>query len=416
MRLRAAFPVCLLLTAAPLWPQAKHVTVSGYVPHVTPSPSFDLNAFPVLCGAKSAGACSQKVYVGERVEATGQFQFDTRTLSADSVHFGDPAAEEISGSAVIDAPPVLQAPGKLLVRADGYPILLDGQTKIAWTDPVLHLSDVKAGNWIIYEGTRRADGVVTAASAKLSRDAVTVSEENLRRKKEFNPATVSGSQKQGVFSRSIKGIDPKRIPAYRNPAMQDRVQAIGEKLIPAYQRALPDGDPAKIHFRFQVVDSKFLDNALTLPNGIVLVPRLVVERMQNDAQLAAVLADNIACALEKQQFRGQPAARGLAAGSLATEAAGLVVPGLGYAWVGASAIRKAMQIKEEKQSGRVGLELLHDAGYDIDQAPMAWWLLAPEEPTAVTWVPLPRRAAYLYRILGEEWNNPAAPANPWPGR
>ena len=56
--------------------------------------------------------------------------------------------------------------------------------------------------------------------------------------------------------------------------------AVGEKLIPAFQRDLPDSDPAKIHFRFQLVDSKKLHAALAAPNGIILIPHQVVERME----------------------------------------------------------------------------------------------------------------------------------------
>ena len=51
--------------------------------------------------------------------------------------------------------------------------------------------------------------------------------------------------------------------------------------------------------------------------------------MQNDSQLATVLADNIACALEKQQYRFGDIQNGLAATSLEAEALGLIVPGAG---------------------------------------------------------------------------------------
>jgi hypothetical protein len=62
-----------------------------------------------------------------------------------------------------------------------------------------------------------------------------------------------------------------------------------------------------------------------------------------------------------------------------------------------------MRVFVRKQSGCVSLSLLHDAGYDVQQAPLAWWLLAPKKPKDITDVPLPRRAEYLYRIIGETW-------------
>jgi len=56
--------------------------------------------------------------------------------------------------------------------------------------------------------------------------------------------------------------------------------------------------------------------------------------------------------------------------------------------------------------------LLHDVGYDIDQAPVAWWLLDPISQQPLTDIEIPDRANYLYSILGETWHNPAAKALP----
>ena len=50
-------------------------------------------------------------------------------------------------------------------------------------------------------------------------------------------------------------------------------------------------------------------DAITLPSGVIAVPYQVVERMQNDDQLATVLADNIAENLEKDSVRMVPVNR-----------------------------------------------------------------------------------------------------------
>ena len=103
--------------------------------------------------------------------------------------------------------------------------------------------------------------------------------------------------------------DPKEYPPFKNDAMQARVEEIGNSLVPDYQRALPGSDPAKIHFRFQVVDNKHFCGLLAaceayaMPGGIIQVPHQISERMQNDSQLAAALADAIACILERQVYR-----------------------------------------------------------------------------------------------------------------
>ena len=66
--------------------------------------------------------------------------------------------------------------------------------------------------------------------------------------------------------------------------------------------------------------------------------------------------------------------------------------------------------KALNQDARVSLDLLHDAGYDIDQAPIAWWLLAPSKPKPLAEIEMPVYVSYLYGVLGEEWHNPGADA------
>jgi hypothetical protein len=56
----------------------------------------------------------------------------------------------------------------------------------------------------------------------------------------------------------------------------------------------------------------------------------------------------------------------------------------------------------------VALGLMHDAGFDIYQAPVAWWLLSRKKAAPFQDMPMPRRAAYLYQILGQNWSNQAA--------
>ena len=123
--------------------------------------------------------------------------------------------------------------------------------------------------------------------------------------------------------------------------------------------------------------------------GIILVPHQVVERLQNDSQLATVLADGMARALERQQYRTQGERK--------------------VAWlVGGMSSEMAIRTEEKEQSGRVSLALLHDAGYDIDQAPVAWWLLDPISQRPLTDIEISDRDIYLYSILGETWHDPNA--------
>ena len=201
----------------------------------------------------------------------------------------------------------------------------------------------------------------------------------------------------------VEGCDPQNFPPYRNAEMQARIEKIGNRLVPTYQRALADSDPAKIDFRFQLIDTKLFRDALGLPGGTVLVPHQVVERLQNDSQLAAVLADGIARALERQQYRTDR--KIMTANALAMGAAFVPVAGLFMADAGANIRTIAME-----QRDRVSLVLMHDASYDVDEAPTAWWLLASGKPKPLSKIIEPERAIYLQSILDAIWHNPAANA------
>ncbi|MGH9590137.1 MAG: hypothetical protein ACRD25_07060 [Terracidiphilus sp.] len=403
-------------------------SVAGFVTRAASSSDFDVSGIRIRCGNRTTTSivkagiglgtpgCPQNApYVGESATIKGAFSKRDGSFSASEIDISQESqsAGKVSGSALISkvspSPSANPAKGGLLVRADGYRILIPSKATIVWGSPLHSFADVKADDWIDYKGERRADGIVMAEELRLLPLAVGKGEEKYRAKRDFDPSKVPASAKQSAASMDFLGVNPKRFPPYHDPQMQARVNEIGSKLIPAWQKALPDSDPAKVHFRFQLISTTKFRDALALSSGVILVPKQVVARMQNDAQLAAVLADNIASVLERQSYRHLPAARRMTAGEYATDAAAWLVPGLGLA---APALfygtGKAMLTKAEDQRGRVALGLIYDAGYDIDQAPMAWWLLAPKKPKSVSKIPLPHRAAYLYGILGECWNSPQA--------
>lgn len=90
---------------------------------------------------------------------------------------------------------------------------------------------------------------------------------------------------------------------------------------------------------------------------------------------------------------------------IAGAAGGAFVPGLGIATTIANDKAAATILRHtEEQSGRVSLGFLHDAGFDVYEAPKTWWLLAPKKPKPLSDISLPERAAYLYSILGESWH------------
>ena len=397
--------------------QSQSPILSGYVTRAASGSDFDVNGIRVLCGAETRiespagdsyyGGCFEKTpIIGLGVDVYGQRKKKLNAVAAERIDVKRIAHEEIAGMAVIDGVLEAQAPGAVRVRADGYPILITAQTAVTIEAPLQSLSDVMPNVWMEYRAKPGAGGEFGAESAKFAQNMITEKEDAMRTKAEYDPAAVPTTARPDRTARALgMPVDPKSIPPWPDPAAQARLTTIGEKLVPAYQRGLAANDPSRIHFRFQLTDGKQWPWVLALPSGIVLVPDEVVERMENDSELAEILADAIACVLEKQTYRMRIAERAMRAGSMAQWAEFVPVIGLpvALAGVGSQAGEVALIRKEEHQSERVSLWLMHDAGYDVDEAPVAWWLLASRKPKPVAEIAMPDRSAYLYRVLAEEW-------------
>jgi predicted Zn-dependent protease len=255
--------------------------------------------------------------------------------------------------------------------------------------------------WVRFHGIQRADGVVIASDVSFRLNTVGEHEEKVSARTEHDPASVNVAAEQSTTSMLFRGVDPSRIPPYKDEKMQSRVSSIGEKLVPKYQRELATTDRTKINFRFQVVEEKNLLFSFAWPNGIVLVPSDLVEFLKDDSQLAAVLADSVANVLEKHPFGIAQSGNKRLAGTLLGLASPLDTL---YALSHKSVFFGANTKEDLEQSGRVSLCLMHDAGYDVHEAPRAWWVLADTKSKGLDKTPLPARSEYLYKFLGETWH------------
>lgn len=421
--MRALVSLALLCLAVPAFSQQDGQptpALTGYVTRVASGSDFDVNGIHVLCGpdtrselpagdAYIAGCPQNPPVLGQMVDIYGHRKKKLNAIVADRLDIKPLAHGDISGFAVIDAVAATSAvSGAIQIRADGYPILITPNTAVAFDAPLHSIADVMTNVWVEYDAKPGSGGVFVARSAKFSQNFVTDSEDNMRAKTEYDPSAVPLNAKQNPVAVAVgAGPDPKKIPPWPDQDMQDRLNTIGQKLIPAYELHLAAKDPSRIDFRFQLTDGKRWPAVLALPSGIILVPHEAVEHMQNDSQLAEILADSIACVLEKQTYRLRVASAAMTAGSVASWAQFVPVIGGPAALVGVgSGTAQIVAVrKEERQSGRVSLGLLHDAGYDITQAPVAWWLLNSRKPRPAAEIAMPDRAAYLYRTLGEVWRD-----------
>jgi hypothetical protein len=404
--------------------------LSGYVTNVVGEGNFDVNGQHIQLSDSTTISLEQALtphsdhtyasispsgthlYIGQPVEVFGKADKKHHAIAATRIVLHGRFPREVSGFAIIDA--VLPLPASAatamdhLVRADGYRILIPASAQSTFEKPLRSASDIHTNLWISFHGTQNLEGVVVANRSHFSSNIVKPNESNLEKSANYEPAAVPLDKKQSGLSKAFLGVDVKQIPPSLDAAMQVRVAGIGTRLIPKYQAGLPPSDPSRIDFRFQLIsdteDTAKWHGAIALPNGIILIPRSVVERLQNDSQIAAILADSIACALEKQPLTGHNLGEKMTAAQWGADAGAFFIPGLGIAaLIGNNAVAAHAQHTTQDQSGRVALSLLNDAGFNVYQAPVAWWLLAAKNPPDLAATPLPRRAASLYQFLGESW-------------
>ena len=391
----------------------------GFITRVVSASDFDVDGLRIVStprthfnseasGRIAPAKVTEKLFLGEPIKIYGKLDKKTRTLTATDISVDRYDLPKLSGTGIVDRllPPgsAYASPSDLLLRADGYCIRIAATTKSTFHPPLTSLTDVGTNVWIKYSGKLATDSCILADSALFTQNTIHKNEDQLRKDNEYDPAAIDPDAEQRQISLLLLGRDPRQIPPAQDTALQQRVERIGSTLIPAYQRALRETDETRIHFRFQVVDQSDLDDTLALPSGIILIPAQLVARLQNDDQLAAILADSIARTLEKQALRTRPSHHRV----VAAAAAGVA---LGPVWMIPAAVAagahdlNAIDVRFQQQSARVSLCLLHDAGYKLEEAPHAWWLLAPSDSADLARISIPWRALYLYYQLGAVWQS-----------
>ena len=129
------------------------------------------------------------------------------------------------------------------------------------------------------------------------------------------------------------------------------------------RRLLPPSVWAAIPFRVRVVRNPYL-NAFTLPNGRIYVHGGMLARMDNEAQLATLLAHEMTHATHRHAVREFRDLQNNAAVALSLNS---ILPGVGSV-AGLSAVRGYSR-EMETEADDQGLRLVADAGYDVQEAP-----------------------------------------------
>lgn len=153
---------------------------------------------------------------------------------------------------------------------------------------------------------------------------------------------------------------------YPDPALQAYVQGVMQKLYPEYPGVI----------RVRVVDSPSL-NAFALPNGSIYINTGMLARLDNEAQMATVLAHEGVHFTHKHSWQQR---RNVKTSTAFSNTFGLVtgIPLLGDLMAASSVYGFSQDL--EREADEEGFRRLQAAGYDVSQAPLTFeYLLAEVE-------------------------------------
>jgi len=319
--------------------------------------------------------------------------------------------KQIEGFGVIDR--IILAGSEPIFQADGYRIRIASTTVTKFASGLKTLADVSTNTWLRYEGRRGPGGVLLASQVTFMRARQFKVMPPEPDPLPTQPSLIDSRGKLVSTHTKVRLSDAGWCGWHKvvmDQAMQERVRRVGMRVIPEYQKQLPDDSPSKIHFRIYVVDDPVFREDLECVEGLILVPRQVVERLANDDQLAAIMANGVAYSIEAQSATLRTDILGLQGAELAGDVAGDFVPGVNVGvFVGGLVVNHEIEKRMREQAGRIALTLMADAGFDPRQAPEAWRVLAPKKlPKDRTSLKYPSRAGYQLGILRLETEPPQA--------
>jgi hypothetical protein len=303
--------------------------------------------------------------------------------------------------------------------ADGYRIRIAATTEKKFSGALKSIADVKANDWVRYDGKRSGAGELVAIRAEFVPGIEgTKTPEKIAKDAALSDTIPAGAQLIDANGSFVGPHTKVRLGDSAGPcgwhrlatdlSMQERVWRIGMRLVPAFQRQMPTDAKARIHFRFFAVNEPHIRMGFSCAPGLILIPQQVIVRLKSDDQLAAILADRVAATLMAQVLALEPAQAKLAeAAELAAIAALAWDPVAFLAGEAATIpVDRAIEKHIEDHFGRIALALLADAGYDPWAAPEAWKLLDPKNPPSdLSKLNYPDRSEQMLSILKLQYSS-----------
>lgn len=445
----------LVLSAGAQTVKTKQVKIQGYITNIISPTSFEIDDLKVKRDESlvlsfenqdpSVQFKPEDLRVGTAVEIQGQLNAETNELKATKVTIDLEQFRKLNNTTILNRTPEgiekTEAGWKGVFWADGRKIKIEPTTQVLFelnksekkaadaeakakskkddknskaedddefanSEPLKAITDVKAGMFATYEGIEQPDGSVLASRI------IFVKNELEKDEAEFWKSLKLTEKAPNFMEGSAGELKVEKVGKFKllpNKEVQDYVQRLGQSLIPAYQKALPDDDPLKINFRFYVINDKE-PNAFALANGVVVMHSGMIMMLENEAQLASILAHEISHATQEHTWRQLNKDKGKrTALMVGIVAASIFAPGAGTLLnMTLAAMVNGYSRRLEDQADRIGLEYMTAAGYDPREAPRVWKIMSKkygDMPNTFFWSSHSNNATRRSYLMVEIRNN-----------
>lgn len=277
--------------------------------------------------------------------------------------------------------------GGLFEKVDGNVAIIDGQAASLKSGVSLlgkggfdgrtfsSFKDMMYGMEIDAKGKRTSNGIIEIESG-------TVKENEFSDVDRKIASSFKNIMKLSANEEEITIADTLTLKVLTNITIQTYINRIANAVTPRYMKTLPEGTPGKIDFSFIVVkDNSF--NAIAYPDGTIHIYTGLLEKIENDAQLATIIGHEIAHVVYKHSRKNYEKQKTqLVMSEISALGMVLGVKGADLATVatalGGPILLSSYSRDMEEQADRIGLTYLYDAGYDPREAPKIWRMLAKE--------------------------------------
>jgi hypothetical protein len=397
------------------------VVIEGSVGAITSSTQFRVGDNTIVCGSEATAILkygAQEVTIpfereairsgmkvtvkGKRDPVSGQIQAAsvTAVLREETAAMTNAGDSFVRGTALMEKTPAVTKTGAGwfgIIFADGRKIRFTKFTKVEFVpnkseraqaskDPassIKSVSELGPNVFVSYQGLPYSNGTIIAERLVFMRNENDRAKQALREK--YEPQVTEPDYAAGKPGKLV--IESQgELPINPSQALQNKVNEVGLRLVPAFQKFLADTDPLKIRFRFYVVDTKKV-GLCSFPSGVFLVSANLISRLDNEAQLAAVLAADIALVVQEQLndvWAHSKLINAARLGGLGGSFAALAVPPLA---IPAGALSMYSDAAHERiilatdQAGRLAPGYMLDAGYDPREAEKAFESLGKKPKT-----------------------------------